>query len=131
VNLPLEKTHKNDYEDGFIQQAMQRLFLPIIRAFKPNLILVSSGFDSHKGDPLGRLGLTKLSYSYMARQLMEIAPVVAVLEGGYNLENLADAGEALARTLLGKTYKYPPASTKKYESLEQAIKAQKAYWPVD
>lgn len=63
----------------------ENLAFPIIEEFKPELILISAGFDSAEGDPLGGFKLKPSGYAYMTQRLMEICPkVVAVLEGGYN-----------------------------------------------
>jgi len=47
--------------------ACEQLFFPIISEFKPDLIIVSAGFDSAKGDPLGQLGVTPVGYAYMTQ----------------------------------------------------------------
>jgi hypothetical protein len=78
--------------------------LPIFEDFKPDLVLVSCGFDSGRGDPLGGMELTQDGYAYMTRRLMGLAKgkVIVVLEGGYNFETLAVSSEAVLRTLLGE-----------------------------
>lgn len=63
-----------------------RDLLSTVRAFGPELILVSAGFDAHQADPLGRQGLSDEHYRWIAGQIAAITPrMVAVLEGGYNL----------------------------------------------
>jgi acetoin utilization deacetylase AcuC-like enzyme len=74
--------------EGFLREWESEL-LPQARAFKPDLILVSAGFDSKKGDLMGGLGLTARGYSQLTRKLMDIAEefcegrIVSMLEGGY------------------------------------------------
>jgi len=59
-----------------------------VRDFSPELILVSAGFDAHKEDPLTQIGIDDVDYAWLAKAILEVSPsVVAVLEGGYNLES--------------------------------------------
>ena len=87
-------------------QVFEKVFIPQARAFRPELILISAGFDAHRDDPLASLDLTEHSYVEMTRRLKEIAKdcanerIVSVLEGGYNLEALARSVEAHLRTLM-------------------------------
>jgi acetoin utilization deacetylase AcuC-like enzyme len=68
--------------------------------FKPELILVSAGFDAHRDDPLGEFNLLEGDYHRLGKQLMELAQIhckgrlVASLEGGYNLKALANSVRA-------------------------------------
>jgi acetoin utilization deacetylase AcuC-like enzyme len=74
--------------------------------FKPDLVLVSAGFDSRIGDLLGRFTLTDADFTDLTHAVMEIADrsahgrVVSLLEGGYNLSGLASAAAAHAAALL-------------------------------
>jgi acetoin utilization deacetylase AcuC-like enzyme len=66
-----------------------------VRAFEPDLLLVSSGFDAHVDDPLADMELTADGFRELARRASTLAPrVAAVLEGGYNLRTLPDLVEA-------------------------------------
>jgi acetoin utilization deacetylase AcuC-like enzyme len=70
--------------------------LPAAAAFEPQLVLVSAGFDAHRDDPLAECRLEAASFGRMAEMVREAAegwgaPVGAVLEGGYDLEALADS----------------------------------------
>lgn len=75
---------------GAYEAAFQRVILPGLRAFKPDLILVSSGFDSSFLDPLGRMMLTSANYKAMTEMLLTAGRewgckgVVAAHEGGYS-----------------------------------------------
>ncbi len=77
--------------------AMQDALLPALRSFGPDLVLISAGFDSRRGDPLGQFRLTDEDFADMTRLLISFADeacegrVVSVLEGGYNLEGLGRA----------------------------------------
>jgi acetoin utilization deacetylase AcuC-like enzyme len=79
--------------------------LPVVRAFAPDLILVSCGFDAHRDDPLAELRLESETFGALAAALCETAravgaPVpVAVLEGGYDLDALRGGAAAVALAL--------------------------------
>lgn len=74
--------------------------LPAIRAFKPQLLLISAGFDAHARDPLAGLKLEANDYYWITRQLCEIADIycsgriISMLEGGYDLVALAESSVA-------------------------------------
>ena len=79
--------------------------LPALAVFKPDFIIISAGFDAHKDDPLGQLGLTETDFAWATAAIMDAARtlcdgrVVSVLEGGYNLDALADCVTAHVETL--------------------------------
>ena len=83
VNAPLpRKTGEKT-----IQQLMDEIFKPIAKQFKPDIILVSSGYDTHYSDQLGGLHVGIDYFGEMIRQLQEIQPkIVLTIEGGYNLD---------------------------------------------
>jgi acetoin utilization deacetylase AcuC-like enzyme len=96
LNLPLAAgTSEREHLAVFGERA-----LPALRAFSPDLLLVSAGFDAHVADPLTQLGLVASSFAAMARELREIgAGQVYVLEGGYDLHALEDSAAALLAEL--------------------------------
>lgn len=67
--------------------------VPALSRLKPELLIISAGFDAHKDDPLGGMELTEASFARMTDLVKGIAPVVSVLEGGYNLDALARSVE--------------------------------------
>ncbi len=87
--------------------AFDNEFLPAMESFKPDLVLVSAGFDARRGDPLGELKLTDQDFADLTRRLLALAErhaggrLVSILEGGYNLPGLASAVAAHVRTLAG------------------------------
>jgi hypothetical protein len=86
--------------------AFDEVILPVTRAFEPDIILVSCGFDAAKGDPLGRYELSPNGYAHMTRRLQAAVPsakgrVVVCLEGGYNLDAISHSSAAIFRALLG------------------------------
>jgi acetoin utilization deacetylase AcuC-like enzyme len=77
--------------------ALHHQLAPAVSRFKPDLIIISAGFDARHGDPLGRLELTDVDYRDFTSFVLELAHqtaegrVVSILEGGYNLTGLASA----------------------------------------
>ncbi len=90
-----------------ILAAFREILLPAARAFHPDLILLSAGFDSRINDPLGHFLLTDADFHELTGMMLDFANescggrLISVLEGGYNLEGLALATEAHVRALLG------------------------------
>ncbi len=94
--------------DGRYQEIFARLAVPELRAFKPQLLLVSAGFDAHELDPLAGVALTEDTYRWLGNQLRNIAEefaggkILSVLEGGYNHAVLGDSVLAYLEGLAGK-----------------------------
>src|SRR5262245_37802878 len=93
VNLPLEAgATDDDYH-----QVFDEVVIPVVRAFGPDLILVSAGVDAHEHDPLGGMRLTTPAFGAMTMALRLVADeccqgrIVAVTEGGYDLRALRDS----------------------------------------
>ena len=80
--------------------------LPALNAFRPEMVLISAGFDAHKSDPLAQLLLDESDYAWVTEQLLEVARrhaagrVVSTLEGGYDLGALARSTAAHLRALM-------------------------------
>jgi acetoin utilization deacetylase AcuC-like enzyme len=89
------------------RQAMTGTVLPRFKAFKPDLLLVSAGFDAHAADPLAEMRLTTEDYGWVTAELCVLARqvcqdrLVSVLEGGYDLRALAYSAAAHVRALMG------------------------------
>ncbi|MBZ4558382.1 histone deacetylase family protein [Mycobacterium avium subsp. hominissuis] len=89
-----------------LRAAFTDRFVPALQAFSPELIIVSAGFDAHERDPLGSLTMTTDDFGWVTRELMKSAEklcdgrLVAVLEGGYDLQALADSVTAHVGELL-------------------------------
>jgi acetoin utilization deacetylase AcuC-like enzyme len=102
VNAPL---HPGDGGEAF-RAAFERAILPRLREFRPELIVISAGFDAHMRDPLANLNLLEADFEWATRALMEIAEasangrVVSVLEGGYDLQGLANSAAAHVAALM-------------------------------
>ncbi|MEF3076232.1 histone deacetylase family protein [Methylobacter sp. Wu1] len=102
INVPLAAG-----ESGLeFRQKYNKIILPALRAFKPELLLVSAGFDAHKDDPLASIRLVEDDYQWITQELMEIAGIycggrmISILEGGYNLKALAASIAVHVKTLL-------------------------------
>jgi acetoin utilization deacetylase AcuC-like enzyme len=87
------------------RRALERHWLPALDDFKPQMILISAGFDAHREDLLGGLALVEDDYAWMTRELMRVAGqhadgrIVSMLEGGYNLGALGRSAVAHVKTL--------------------------------
>lgn len=79
--------------------------IPAAEAYKPDMILVSAGFDAHADDPLGQVQLSTAAFAWMTERVLEIAErfcqgrLVSLLEGGYNLTALTDCVSAHVKNL--------------------------------
>ena len=86
--------------------AMERSVLPALDSFRPDILLISAGFDAHRADPLANLQLGEEDFAWATDRLLEIAArraqgrVVSALEGGYDLEALAASAAAHVRRLM-------------------------------
>lgn len=89
------------------RQAITHRWIPSLEAFRPQMILVSAGFDAHVRDPLASLELTDDDYYWTAQQILDVASrhcpgqVIAMLEGGYDTHALARCVEAFMRPFVG------------------------------
>jgi acetoin utilization deacetylase AcuC-like enzyme len=96
INVPL----KAGGGDNVYQKAFELRLRPKAIEFNPDFVLISAGFDAHKDDPLGEMNVTAGGFAEMTSIVKELAEkccegrLVSVLEGGYNLDGLADSVEA-------------------------------------
>ena len=101
VNVPLAAGSRGDVFCGVLADEI----LPALSKFKPDFILISAGFDAHKDDPLGGLGLTEADFTWATAAIVDVARdvcggrVVSALEGGYNLDALAECVVTHVETL--------------------------------
>jgi acetoin utilization deacetylase AcuC-like enzyme len=102
VNVPLRPMSGS----GQFRLGMTQRILPALDAFRPDLVLVSAGFDAHKNDPLAQLLLEEGDYTWVTEKLLEIAyrhadgRFIATLEGGYDLAALGASVAAHVRVLM-------------------------------
>ncbi len=103
VNVPLPP-----YTRGpAVRAAIEQQWLPALQRFAPQMLFISAGFDAHREDDLGQMGLVEADYEWITRQLVAVAEqhaegrIVSCLEGGYNLGALARSVAAHLRVLAG------------------------------
>jgi acetoin utilization deacetylase AcuC-like enzyme len=100
-NLPLA-AHTGGQE---VRELIRSHWMPALERFRPELIVVSAGFDAHQLDPLGLIRLTEVDYAWITEQLVDLANrhaqgrIVSVLEGGYHIWALARSVCAHLRVL--------------------------------
>jgi acetoin utilization deacetylase AcuC-like enzyme len=128
INLPVPPGSG----DEIWQSLVEHVVVPAARAFKPQLVLVSAGFDAHRADPLAMCELEASSFGSMARQVRALAddlgvPVGGVLEGGYDLRALA---ESTAATLEGFRDGGLPEPVDPHPLAIRATEQVGRYWPL-
>lgn len=102
LNIPME----SGSGDAEYIKAFRGIIIPKVKDFKPEFIMISSGFDGHKDDPLSSISLTENGYYEMVKMVKEAAKlysnnrIVSVLEGGYNLLSLANSVHSHLEALL-------------------------------
>lgn len=88
-----------------VRELVEAMWMPKLEEFKPQMIFVSAGFDAHRDDDLGQLGLNENDYYWITSRIHDVARrfsqgrIVSLLEGGYNLDALASSVEAHLRVL--------------------------------
>jgi acetoin utilization deacetylase AcuC-like enzyme len=116
----------------------QELFLPIAEAFRPQLVLVSAGFDPHRSDPIGGMMLTERGFAAMCSAMKALADsvcggkLVLLLEGGYSLEGLSQSVHACVEVLAGRGDSFPDGTTTTdaKHALARSREALRPYWPM-
>ncbi|HBB18634.1 MAG TPA: histone deacetylase, partial [Syntrophus sp. (in: bacteria)] len=122
----------------------QELLSPIALAFKPEIILVSAGFDTYFADPLGEMKVTPEGFACLTRNLLNLAEaccggrLVLVLEGGYHIQGLAKCVRAVLLELSDETrvteetlLRMAAGTDDKAKTLIQQVRKQfEPYWPM-
>jgi acetoin utilization deacetylase AcuC-like enzyme len=139
VNVPLSPGPGDDDYAGIYIDILK----PITLEYKPQLILVSAGFDIYFDDPLGGMGVTPAGFARLTKIIMELAKqacegkTLFILEGGYHLDGLRDSVEAVFLELLEDSDRFAgrPFLEEKIESsaidpvINRVRAAHKDYWP--
>jgi acetoin utilization deacetylase AcuC-like enzyme len=101
VNLPVPA-----YTKGMdVRELIEMVWIPRLEEFKPQMIFISAGFDAHREDDLGQMGLVEQDYAWITQRIKDVAKryakgrIVSSLEGGYNLSALGRSVEAHIRVL--------------------------------
>ena len=135
VNLPMPMG-AGDAEYGHVYREVVE---KVARAFDPELVLVSAGFDAWGGDPLAGMRLTADGYAEIAASCLDAARgagkgrAVFVLEGGYHLDGLARSGAAVTAQLLGDprpTPDLPPPPPAFVDLAARYRRFMAAFWPI-
>mmetsp|Transcript_3960 Transcript_3960/g.4679 ORF Transcript_3960/g.4679 Transcript_3960/m.4679 type:complete len:807 (-) Transcript_3960:16-2436(-) len=120
-------------DDGDYFYAFNKVVIPVITEFDPDLVIVSSGFDAADGDIIGGCHVSPAGYGHMTHLLKGIArgKLCVVLEGGYNLDSISKSALGVAKVLVGE----PPENTirsqphvETLEVVDEVIKIQSKYW---
>jgi acetoin utilization deacetylase AcuC-like enzyme len=104
VNVPLPPGCGSQ----LFRERLEADMLPALRAFKPDFIIISAGFDAHRLDPLAGMNLEDEDFHWVTEQLMQVAAeqcerrIVSILEGGYSGEGLAGGTAAHVKALMGE-----------------------------
>lgn len=132
VNVPLPSGQADpDYGAVF-----HEIFLPIAERFRPDLVIVSAGFDPHRSDPIGGMLVTERGFAAMASAVKQLAErcangrLVLLLEGGYDLDGLAHSVHACAEVLAGRRDEFPPGAGRPVmRAIDEAKTALRPFWP--
>ncbi|XP_048346332.1 histone deacetylase 6 isoform X1 [Sphaerodactylus townsendi] len=131
INVPWNQTGMRDAD---YLSAFLHLLLPVAFEFQPQLVLVAAGFDSVIGDPKGEMAASPACFAHLTHLLMPLAEgkLVLSLEGGYNLQSLAEGTCAALKTLLGDPCPLlePPLfpCSSGLRSVSQTLAAHCKYW---
>jgi acetoin utilization deacetylase AcuC-like enzyme len=134
LNLPMPA----GLGDADYARVYRQVVEPVVRAYDPELVLVSVGFDAHANDPLADMHLSDRGYRELAQVCVALAEgsarrrAVFVLEGGYDLRALAASGAEVARALLDEEApRLPWRETGPLDPLLAAYRRQfQPFWPV-
>jgi acetoin utilization deacetylase AcuC-like enzyme len=136
LNVPLP----GGQGDQDFARIMNELVVPVARQYRPDCLMVSAGYDTHISDPLGGMAVTTAGFACMTRVMVDLATelcggrLVLVLEGGYNLQGLADGVLASLHEMSGEGGLSPAAFTalaqakRPLPALDAALAMAKKYW---
>ena len=138
VNIPLPY----GASDKSYIHAIDTILVPITQQYSPEFILVSTGYDGHFSDPVGRLGLSSLSYRVAFNRILNLAStlcgdrLVTVLEGGYSVTYLGKLVALTLSRMAGVPYAmvdenrtmHPAAEKQAWKVIEAVKEIQSAFW---
>jgi acetoin utilization deacetylase AcuC-like enzyme len=132
VNLPLPP----GMGDEDYARVYREFVVPIGRAFDPQLVIVSAGFDPYEGCPIAPMKVTPRGFAEIAQACLEVAAgaargrVIFALEGGYNLDGIARSAAAVARVMLGRGGERVAGRSPRLDALVSAYREVFApFWP--
>lgn len=133
VNIPLPAQCS---DDEYIAM-FQHIFDPIARAFDPQFVLISAGFDAHANDPLSGMLVSEGGFTAMTRILMNLAKdhahhrCAVLLEGGYHLKALQNSAKSVLDELRGENMKQPtPSAKSSLHTFHRIREIQQKFWNV-
>jgi acetoin utilization deacetylase AcuC-like enzyme len=140
VNIAWNGKLSPPMSDAEYLAAFRCVVMPIAQAFKPQIVLVSCGFDGTErhSKELGGYKLSPMCFAYMTKKLMSLAEgkVVLALEGGYDINSLCDCSEMCINALMDKQIPSFPNETlnalpnsSSILDLENVIEVQRKFWP--
>lgn len=131
VNVPLQA----GAGDGAVKLAFDSLLRPLAGAFRPQLVLVSAGYDPQQGDPLGGLRFSQTAFQWMAASLRALCEELGAagplffLEGGYSPEMMAASVVATLKGAMGDTPSFEPQVTAdELADVRETLEELKPYW---
>lgn len=143
INVPLP----GGQDDLAYARIMHELVVPLVRQYRPRLLLVSCGFDIALGDPLGAMRVSPAGFAYMTRIMRQLAEEVCdgrlliALEGGYSMKAMHDGSLAVLTELSGEvvhprlpvwledeTQRMLDQASPPLRPLDQAVQVAKRYW---
>lgn len=128
VNVPLSE----GADDVVYAEATEEVIVPSLQAFRPDVVLISAGFDAFAGDPLASMAVTPEGYGFVVGELTRAAdqlgaPVGMVLEGGYDLAGIEACVRSSVRAMMGDAPRDPrshPMSQRHKVEIERAATAR-------
>jgi acetoin utilization deacetylase AcuC-like enzyme len=128
VNLPVP----GGTGDAGFRSCVEHVTVPLVQAWRPELVLISAGFDAHHADPLATCRVTEAGFAGMAASMRRAAgavgaPLGLVLEGGYDLGALAGSMAALMPVLVDGA---DPGVVARHPLADDALRRLARYWPV-
>jgi acetoin utilization deacetylase AcuC-like enzyme len=132
VNVPLPA----GMGDADFAAVFGEVLVPVAELYRPQLVLVSAGFDAHRDDPLGGMEVTAEGFAHLCGVVSGIADrhaggrLILILEGGYDLRGLAESAAACARVLAGGAASdaQPGSSPEGRTAIARAWEVQGWYW---
>lgn len=121
--------------DAEYMWAFEQVIMPMGREFEPDLVIISSGFDAAEGDTIGQCHVSPACYGHMTHMLLSLARgnMCVVLEGGYNLDAIANSALGVSKVLVGEPPDELPhpkrqPTAEAILTIENVIRAQSKYW---
>jgi acetoin utilization deacetylase AcuC-like enzyme len=131
VNVPLLR----QFEDGDLLHIYREILTPVVRRYRPELILVAAGFDGHREDPIGRSRFSSRVYGDITRMLLTILPdksrppLLLSLEGGYHSKALARSVREVLSALLGTAPETPSSAEPTPEAVDLVARVKALHRP--